>query len=56
MLRKANPLAHVPESSKLDISAATVRNVMSELEGMGMVKVLTLPLGEFRLQKVIGFR
>ena len=28
----------IAESSKLDISAATVRNVMSDLEGMGMVK------------------
>lgn len=42
------------ESSKLDISAATVRNVMAELEDMGMVVSPHISAG--RIPTVRGFR
>ena len=45
----------IAESSKLDISAATVRNVMSDLEGMGMVKSPSHFCWAVRLSKVTGF-
>ena len=44
----------IAEFSKLDISAATVRNVMSDLEGMGMVKSPHTSAG--RVPTIKGYR
>ncbi len=44
----------IAECSKLDISAATVRNVMSELEDMGMVKSPHTSAG--RIPTIKGYR